>query len=116
MEYLHMNKLSMTLTAVAAALAIAPSLSSAATSNPLADQCFKAFEAKLTQKFTPAPKVLDTRLLSSPSVSAFEQSNLFQYTMTATNPKNHAEVLKANCLVNNAGSVLSLTEIVPGSL
>jgi len=110
-----MNKLSMTLTAVAAALATAPSLSSAATS-PLADQCFKAFEAKLTQKFTPAPKVLDTRLLTSPSVSGFEQSNLFQYTMTATNPKNHAEVLKASCLVNNAGSVLSLTEIVPGSL
>jgi len=41
---------------------------------------------------------------------------VFQYTMTATNPKNHAEVLKASCVVNNAGSVVSLTEIVPGSL
>ena len=111
-----MNKLSMTLTAVAAALALAPSLSSAAAPNPLAEQCFKAFEAKLTEKFTPTPKVLDTRLLSSPFISGFEQSNVFQYTMTATNPKNHAEVLKASCLVNNAGSVLSLTEIVPGSL
>lgn len=111
-----MNKLSMTLTAVAAALAIAPSLSMAATPNPLAEQCFKAFEARLTEKFTPAPKVLDTRLLYSPNVSSFDQSSVFQYTMTATNPKNHAEVLKASCLVNNAGGVVSLTEIAPGSL
>jgi hypothetical protein len=111
-----MNKLSMTVTAVAAALAVAPSLSMAATPNVLAEQCFKAFEARLTEKFTPAPKVLDTRLLYSPSVSSFEQSNVFQYTMTATNPKNHAEVLKASCLVNNAGGVVSLTEIAPGSL
>jgi hypothetical protein len=116
MEYLHMNKLSMTLTAVAAALVIAPSLALAGSPNPLADQCFKAFEAKLTEKFTPAPKVLDTRLLSSPFYSGLEQSNVFQYTMTATNPKNHAEVLKASCIVNNAGSVVSLTEIAPGSL
>jgi hypothetical protein len=115
MEYLHMNKPSMTLAAVAAALAIAPSLSMAASANPLAEQCFKAFEAKLTEKFTPAPKVLDTRLLSSP-YSGLEQSNVFQYTMTATNPKNHSEVLKASCIVNNAGSVVSLTEIAPGSL
>jgi hypothetical protein len=116
MEYLHMNKLSMTLTTVAAALAIAPSLSLAASPNPLAEHCFQAFEAKLTEKFTPAPKVLDTRLLSSPSLSGLEQSSMFQYTMTATNPKNHAEVLKASCIVNNAGTVVSLTEIAPGSL
>jgi hypothetical protein len=111
-----MNKLSLTLTAVAAVLAVAPSLSSAAAPDAMADQCFKAFEAKLSAKFAPAPKVQDTHLLSSPFVSGLDQSGVIQYTMTATNPKNHTEVLKANCVVNTAGSVLSLKEIVPGSL
>src|SRR5277367_6713418 len=106
MEYLHMNKLSMTLTAVAAALALAPSLALAASSDAKAEQCFKAFEAKLNEKFTPAPKVQDTRLLKSPFFSGSEQTSLFQYTMTATNPKNNAEVLKASCVVNSAGSVV----------
>ena len=111
-----MNKLSITLTAVAAALATAPGLALAAPPNPLAEQCFKAFEAKLTEKFTPAPKVLDTRLLSSPFLSGLEQSDALQYTMIATNPRNHAEVLKASCVVNSSGNVGSLREIAPGSL
>ena len=112
-----MNKLSSTLTAVAAVLALAPSLSMATTPDPRAAQCFKAFEAKLSQKFTPAPKVQDTRLLgSSLFAPGLEQASVDQYTMIATNPKNHVEVLKASCVLNSAGQVVSLTEIIPGSL
>jgi hypothetical protein len=36
--------------------------------------------------------------------------------MIATNPRNHAEVLKARCVVNSSGNVVSLREIAPGSL
>lgn len=111
-----MNKITMTLTAVAAALSLTPALSQAAGVDPMAEQCFKAFETKLSEKFTPAPRVQDTHLLSSPAfASVLDQSSVVEYKMTATNPKNHAEVLRASCLVNSGG-VLSLTETTDHSL
>jgi hypothetical protein len=110
-----MNKLSMTLTAVAAVLGLTPALSQAASSDPMAQQCFKAFETRLSQKFTPAPRVQDTHVLGSSFASGLEQTSVVEYKMTATNPRNHAEVLRASCLVNSAG-VISLTETTPSSL
>lgn len=110
-----MNKRTMTLAALSAALSLTPVLSQAATTDAMAEQCFKAFETKLSEKFTPTPKVQDTHVLGSSFTSGLEQTSLVEYRMTATNPRNHEEVLRASCLVNSGG-VVSLTETTANSL
>ena len=108
-----MIKQVMTLSALLTTAAALPGTSRAITPDAVAAQCFKAFETRLSEKFSPAPKVQDTRVIGQNAFSPADYISGSEYMMVATNPRNHAEVLRASCVVTD-GRVVSLTELQPG--
>jgi hypothetical protein len=94
----------------ACALASMPVASHAANISSQGDVCVQAFVSSLSTKFAKAPKLRDSHILDAAGVVPAE---VYEFTLTATNPKDNKRVASAVCTVTAQGEVVGMR---PGTL
>ncbi len=96
-------------------LSMLPQWAHADAIDPKAAQCFKAVEGVLTTNYTPAPRVLNSKMVDDAiykwdwdaGIREFSK----EFTMTVLNARSHQPVIRASCVVNSQGVVISFKEL-----
>jgi hypothetical protein len=87
------------------AIAAMPAMSHAANISAQGDVCVKAFVSSLSTKFAKAPTLRDSHIIDAAGVVPAE---VYEFKLTATNPKDNRQVARAICTVSAQGQVLGM--------
>ncbi|HTP38473.1 MAG TPA: hypothetical protein VMI92_02745 [Steroidobacteraceae bacterium] len=89
------------------ALAALPALGQAANIDAQADVCIKAFVSSLSGKYATAPKLRESHIIDA---AGSTPADTYEFTMTATNPRDNKRVARAVCTVSAQGEVISMRD------
>ena len=87
------------------AMAAMPAMSRAANIATQGDVCVKAFVSSLSGAYEKAPKLRASHVIDAPGALP---AHVYEFTLTATNPKDNSRVARAICTVTAQGEVLGM--------